>query len=188
MLRFIEEFQKYVVITGFKNVKINNVDRFLKRIDEERPLSVKIQVFDAKFVATWQHLYFAVLNALTAFKNRKNISRDLAMETLLYASAQRQIRKATETLGIKSDTTRIAVLIIGEKPKIVETTLPKISRLADSKEDESVLEMTNKKKVQIQKTFGISDEELGTIMKDEKLEDALINLVIERIALLSTER
>jgi len=50
-------------------------------------LEVEVQLFDASLVTTWEHLYFAALDSLTAFRNRENISRSLAMETMLYASA-----------------------------------------------------------------------------------------------------
>ena len=114
MLKYIEEFGKYAAITGFRNVKIRDTEEFLKKIRKRKGSNVEIQFFDAKFVVTWQHLYFAVLNALTAFKNKGNISKSIAMETMLSASTQRQIRKAMELLGIKSETSEIAVLIIGE--------------------------------------------------------------------------
>ncbi|MDH5793660.1 MAG: KEOPS complex subunit Cgi121, partial [Candidatus Bathyarchaeota archaeon] len=89
MLKYIEEFGKYAAITGFRNVQIKDTEEFLKKICKKKGSNVETQFFDAKYVATWQHLYFAVLNALTAFKNKGNISKSVTMETLLYASAQR---------------------------------------------------------------------------------------------------
>ncbi|MGQ9507440.1 MAG: KEOPS complex subunit Cgi121 [Candidatus Bathycorpusculaceae bacterium] len=188
MLKHLEEFEKYIIITGFKNVKIGNAEEFLKKINKEKPSNVEVQFFDAKFIATWQHLYFAALNALTAFKNKTNISKSLTIETLLYASAQRQIRKAMENLGIKRGTSEIAVLIIGEKPDMVKSALRMVSKHINAKEDESVLEMSKGKNELIKKTFGILELELKTAMKKDDLENALINLVIERMALLATQR
>jgi len=187
LLKYIKEFEEYVEITGFKNVRIKDVEEFLNTIRKEKRPNVEIQFFDAEFVATWQHLYFAVLNALTAFKNKKNISKSLAMETLLYASAQRQIRKAMELLGIKPNIQKIALLIIGEKPEIVKTALSTVSTNIDAQNEEAVLELSEEKKKMIQKTFQISDLELKTTMKKNDLEKALINLVIERMALLATQ-
>lgn len=188
MLKHIEEFGKYAAITGFRNVKIKDTKEFLKKIHKEKPSNVETQFFDAKFVASWQHLYFAVLNALTAFKNKGNISKSVTMETLLYASAQRQIRKAMELLGIKSETSEIAVLIIGQNPETVKSALPIISASVNVQHDDTVLELSEEKRRIIQKAFGISDLELKTVMKKDGLEEALTNLVIERMALLATRR
>jgi tRNA threonylcarbamoyladenosine modification (KEOPS) complex Cgi121 subunit len=133
-------------------------------------------------------LYFAALNALTVLRNKENISRSLAMEIMLYASAQHQIRRATEIIGIDPKTAEVAVLIIGEGPRIVETALVKIAEGINGKEDEAVLELTKEKTLKIKKTFEISETELRTASRRLGPEQALTELVIERMALLSTER
>jgi len=112
----------------------------------------------------------------------------LAVETVLYASAQRQIQKATRIIGIKSDTPRIAVLIIGDEKNAVKATLSMISRALKAKHDEAVLEISKEKATLIQKVFGISDLELETVMKEGKIENALSDLVIECMALLATQK
>jgi KEOPS complex subunit Cgi121 len=188
LLKYIEEFSKYVEITGFRNVKIKDVKEFLKNVQSDKVSNVETQFFDAKFVASWEHLYFAVLNALTAFKNKGNISKSLAMETVVYASAQRQIRKAMELLGVKSETSEIALLIIGENSEVVKSALATISASIDVQSDDAVLELSEEKRRIIQKAFGISDLELKTVMEKDDLEKALSNLVIEQMALLSTQR
>jgi KEOPS complex subunit Cgi121 len=149
---------------------------------------VETQFFDAKFVASWEHLYFALLNALTAFKNKENISKSIAMETMLYASAQRQILKAMELLGIKPETSEIALLVIGQNPETVKSALPMVSASVNVQHDDTVLELSEEKRRIIQKAFGISDLELKTMMKKDGLEKALTNLVIEQMALLTTQR
>jgi len=188
LLKHVEEFGKYATITGFRNVKIKDLEEFLTKIRKKKGSNVETQFFDAKYVATWQHLYFAVLNALTAFKNNRNISKSLAIETMLYASTQRQIRKAMERLGIKPETSEIAVLIIGENSETVKSTLSMISANAMAQHDDTVLELSEEKKRIIQKAFGISDSELKTVVKKDGLEEALTDLVIERMALLATQR
>lgn len=188
MLKYIEEFRKYVAIAGFGNVKIKDVEEFFNMVRREKPSNVEIQFFDARFVATWQHLYFAALNALTAFKNKRNISKSLAMETMLYASAQHQIRKATEILGVKPTTSEMAVLAIGEEPEAVESALQTVSKYVNAQQNFTVLELSEKKITLIQKTFEISNLELEAVMGKGGLEKALVNLVTERMALLATQR
>lgn len=186
MLKYIEEFKKYVLIAGLKNVEIENPENFLKKINEEKMPSVEVQFFDANRIATWQHLYFAVLNALTAFKNERNISKSMAMEMLLYASAQRQIKRALENLGIKPKTSNAALVIFGDRDMTVKSTLKLILQKAKAKRDDTVLEVTNEKIGEIRKVFGISDLELETIMKKDNLKMALVDIVLERMALLTT--
>ena len=187
MLKYIEETGKYVEITGFRNVKIKDAEEFVKAARKEMPQSTWIQFFDAKLVATWQHLYFAVLNALLAFKNERNISKSVAMEAMLYASAQRQIRKAIQLIGVKCDSANVAVMIIGESPNSVKTLLSAVSKRIGEKSDETVLDILKEKVQGIREAFGITETELETVMEKTNGKQALVNLVIERIALLSTQ-
>jgi len=188
VLKQIPEFRKYAEITGFRNVRMSNIEKFLKAISKEKPENVDIQFFDAKLIATWQHLYFAALNALTAFENEENISKTLPMETLLYASAQRQIRKATELIGIKPNSTDVAVLAIGERTEAVKGAVSRVSRRINGERDDSVLELSKEKENVIRKGFDVSKVELQTVAGKNNSEKALIDLVIERMALLVTQR
>jgi tRNA threonylcarbamoyladenosine modification (KEOPS) complex Cgi121 subunit len=188
LLVHIDEFRKYAIITGFKNIRIRNKEEFLKKIHKEKQSNVEIQFFDAKSVATWQHLYFALLNALTAFRNSENISKSLAMETMIYASAQRQIRKATELIGIGNGMSEIALLIVGDNSETLKSALSMISKNVNMKNEDATLELSEQKQKIIREKFGISDLELKTIMKKGYLNEALTNLVIERMALLTTQR
>ncbi len=188
MLRYIEELRKFVEISGFKNVEVDDVDDFLDKVNKKKLTGVEVQFFDARLVATWQHLYFAVLNAFTSFSNEQRISKSLTMEIMLYASAQRQIRKATEFIGIRPSSREIAVLILGEKSERIEATLSAISRCMGGEHDDSVLALTRAKAAMIQKAFKISEAELEAVMEPEGFEKALVDLVLERMALLSTQR
>lgn len=188
MLEYIEEFGRYLLITGFREVRIGNVEVFFKTIRNEKPADVEIQFFDAQLVATWQHLYFAVLNALTAFKNEENISRDLAMEIMLYVSAQRQIRKAMKILGIKPYSSNIAMTAVADRPNSTGAVLSKACKNLRVKPNETVIELTRSKEEAIRKAFDISEPELESVRKGDDYETALVDLVIERMALLSTRR
>jgi tRNA threonylcarbamoyladenosine modification (KEOPS) complex Cgi121 subunit len=188
LLVHIDEFRKYALITGFKNIRIRNKEEFLKKIHKEKQSNVEIQFFDAKSVATWQHLYFALLNALTAFRNSENISKSLAMETMIYASAQRQIRKATELIGIGNGMSEIVLLIVGDDSETLKLALSMISKNVNLKNDDAILELSEEKQKIVREKFGISDLELETIMKKGDMKEALTNLVIERMALLATQR
>ena len=186
MLKYIEEASKYVELTGFRNVSVKDVENFVKAAREATLQKASIQFFDADLVATWQHLYFAVLNAFLAFRNERTISKTVAMEVVLYASAQRQIRKALQLIGVKSVSTNVAAVIIGANPDSIRAALSAVSKRVGAEPDETVLELTRGKTLNIRKAFGISDEELEVVTKKDTTQ-ALIDLVIERSALLSTQ-
>jgi hypothetical protein len=92
-----------------------------------------------------------------------------------------------EMMGVTSHTSEIATLIIGENTRDVESALEKISKLLNAGHDDTVLELSPEKENIVQKAFGISELELQTVRKKQDLGNALINLVIERMALLATQ-
>ncbi len=187
MLKYIEETGKYIEIAGFRNVGINDAEEFMKGARKGTPSSVWIQFFDAELVATWQHLYFAVLNALLAFRSERNISKSAAMEAMLYASAQRQIRKALQLMGVKRDSANVAVVITGESPASAEALLSAVSKRVGVERDDSVLEVSREKARRIRGAFGITEKELESVTEKDDGVKALIDLVIEKGALLSTQ-
>ena len=184
MLKYIEEAGKYVEVTGFRSVDVEDAEAFVKAARRELPESVWVQFFDAGLVATWQHLYFAVLNALLAFKNERNISKTAAMETMLYASAQRQIRKALDFMGVKCEVDDVAVVVVGESAETVEELVTAVSKRVCKEPDDAVLDVSQEKARRIREAFGITGVELEAVL--EKNDDALVDLVVERVALLST--
>jgi 23S rRNA pseudoU1915 N3-methylase RlmH len=81
----------------------------------------------------------------------------------------------------------VAVVIIGENPNPVKVCLSAISKRLGKEPDETVLELTKEKTQSIRKAFGINAKELEAVMEKNNVEQALVNLVIERTALLSTQ-
>ena len=188
MIKYIDEFGLCLAITAYKNVKIENVEEFIQNIRKETG-NVTVQFFDARFVAGYEHLYFAVLNALTAFKNGLSISKNLAIEILLYAAAERQIRNAVQLLGVREDTAKVAVVVLAESKDEVVKALDKVSSIIQAEEDESILEIDDEKFETIRKLFNVSDLELEAKLERKGLEkEALKDLIIERVALLVTRR
>jgi tRNA threonylcarbamoyladenosine modification (KEOPS) complex Cgi121 subunit len=186
LLKHIKETGKYVEITGFRNVRVGDAEEFVKSVREEKQQRVWVQFFDAELVATWQHLHFAVLNALLVFKNERNVSKSVVMEVMLYASAQHQIKKAIDFMGVKYDSANVAAVIIGESPNTVKAVLSAVSKRIGAEPDETVLELSRKKAQRIREAFGITEKELEAVMEKCNADQALVKLVIERMALLST--
>jgi KEOPS complex subunit Cgi121 len=177
----------YIAIAGFKNVKIKDVTGFLERVRREVGEG-QVQFFDAKRIAGKQHLYFAALNALKAFENKSNISSSLAVEALLYASAQRQIRKAVDMLGVKQGSSEVAVLLIAKNKQETHDCLKIVSGLMPGEREDAVMELSDEKIGDIRRLFGISNLEIEAKLRRKGLEkEALADLVIEHVALLATQ-
>jgi KEOPS complex subunit Cgi121 len=177
---------KRIAILGFSNVQIPDTNMFLENFRKQHK-NAPIQFFDANHIASNQHLYFAAVNALDAFEKKANISNNLAVEALLYASAQRQITKAVELLGLKQDSTELAALVLTDDPKKTEEYMELVTRIVPGTRDDDVLELTEQKMVVIKELFEISETEFEAKLENKGLEkQALVDLIIERMALLGT--
>jgi tRNA threonylcarbamoyladenosine modification (KEOPS) complex Cgi121 subunit len=187
VLKTITQFRKHVIITGFRDVKIVDVNEFLIKIKKKTSPDTTVQFFDAEHVAGWEHLYYAVFNALLSMKQKRAISKGLGMEILLYASAQHQIKRATGIMGIKAKGSDIGVIIVSDKALFANQALSAISEQAKAQPDESVLELQDNKTEMIRKTFGITDEELNATETGRPPQQVVTDLIIERMALLSTK-
>ncbi len=185
---WLTDFDKHLAIAGFRGVKLPDVNKFFSNI-KDKAESRSVQFFDASLVAGSEHLRFAALNALNAFKGNINISSSLAMETLLYASAQRQIKEAVKLMGIKPNTDRVAVLILADTQQQVSEALKIVSQLLGGRQDDSVVDLTDEKTAGLCRFFKISNLELKAKAEGEGgKKQALTDLVIEHMALLVTMR
>lgn len=185
MTKKVELFGRHVIITGFRDAQIGDVEVFLREVQQKIKKS-EVQFLDANLVAGWEHLYFSTLNALRAFDTGLNISKSSTIEVLLYASGQHQIRRAFEMLGVKSGASDIALLIISKTETDAEEALKTVSNLLKGNICDEVLELTEKKAEAIKGLFNISNLEVEAATRAEDPKRSLINLVIERVALLAT--
>lgn len=187
MQRRLEEYGKIVEITGFRNIRIKDGKSLSQALSGMLPRDCEVQFFDAALVATWEHLYFAVLNAVMNLKSTRGISKSIAVESVLYASAQRQIQKAIDFIGLKPDSENAAVVVICENAESLKAGLGAASKLVGAEPDDSVLKLSNAKVERIRKEFNITNAELlAAKARGVNCEQAIVDLVVERVALLST--
>jgi len=175
---------QYIIIEGFRNAKVSGINALFDLVKKETK-DCRIQFFDAKMIAGFDHLYFAVLNALKAFQTGINISKNLAVETLLYASGQHQISKAIELLGIKPESSQIIVLVVADTRRRAVEALNIVSELLRGEKCDEIIELTEKKVEAIKTAFEISPLEIEATLADSE-EEALTRILIERAALLAT--
>jgi len=92
-------------------------------------------------------------------------------------------------MGITPETSEMAVLIIGKHQKTVGATLKTVQKILSAKHDDSVLEIRPEKTAKIKQFFNISTEEFSAKLEKKGLEnEALVDLVIEHVALLAIQR
>jgi KEOPS complex subunit Cgi121 len=185
----LEEVRRQSLIAGFSNVKISNPDAFLREV-KLKVKGVKFQLFDADKISGRKHLEFAALNALWAFRNGYNYSKSLPVEVLLFASTQRQIKKAIELLGVTSRTVNLALIIVSGNRGNFDAAVKMIEEISKGKRDDSIIEVNSKAKIRnLMKIYGISSKELRALKAGAIKEEAVLtNLIIEKMALLTVQR
>jgi KEOPS complex subunit Cgi121 len=105
---------------------------------------------DADLVCGRDHLESAVEHARRAFERHTNVSSTLTMEAMLYASGERQIARATEKMGLKQGTERVALILFGADEDEALATL----RL---RRDDRVLGASREKALR----FGVGEVEMA---------------------------
>jgi tRNA threonylcarbamoyladenosine modification (KEOPS) complex Cgi121 subunit len=186
MLHFFEDFNFYAEITGFKKICFERADDYLKNSRKAESQKGWIQFFNPALIAAPEHLYIAILNALCAFKNRTNISKNLAVEVMLYAASQHQIQKAIKTIGLNVGTSEAAVVIIGETVEQVKAVLSDLSVSLQAELCDDVLNLTPEKSALIKQVFNITPPMVEVVARGRGDDLALVDLVIEKAALLAT--
>jgi tRNA threonylcarbamoyladenosine modification (KEOPS) complex Cgi121 subunit len=151
-------------------------------------LGNNIQFFDGGHIAGKEHLEIAAINASHALKSGINISRSLAMETLLYASAQRQIDAAIAKIGVSGDSEIVGFVAFSETEHDARVLGDMIARAVRAELNEGLLdEWSEKKALNITRLYSISPTELEAIkMPGQEAQSAIKKAVVERVALLST--
>ncbi|MGI6472350.1 MAG: KEOPS complex subunit Cgi121 [Candidatus Methanomethylophilaceae archaeon] len=82
-------------------------------MDHFETVGAEAILFDPDYICGKDHLLSAYIHAERAMERGTNRSRDLVSETILYASADRQIGRAIKKMSPKKDSDRFVVLIIG---------------------------------------------------------------------------
>ena len=125
-----------------------------------------VLAMDADMVCGRAHLESAVSHAIRAFKQGGNACNNIAMETLLFASGERQISKAQQKMGLKEGTSNIALISF-------RGGVDDAMRALHLEPDDSALDCSKEKAIR----FGIEAREIGTA-GPERAQD----LVLERVA------
>ncbi len=155
-------------IIGLKG-EINSVSETLSQVNSIKKDSEIIQLLNADAIAGRRHIEHGVNQAFLAFERGENLANDLSVEICLRCSAQRQISKAFDLLGLKEGPMNLCAILID-----CEDYTSQMSLLFDL--DESVLTPD----VDILKEiYGISDDELEIMDVEDILIDRISKLIVD---------
>ena len=187
MILDLSEDGKLVFVSAFKAPPRMDPSAILKELRIATP-SIEIQFFDGMHIAGKEHLEIAAVNAVHAFKTGTNISRNVAMETLLYASAQRQIDVAIVRVGVTPNSQTVGLVAFCDTKDDAEKLNNRIIQFLRIEMNESLLDDWSEEKASaIMKLYAIEATELEAIrMPGQQTWEAIRKAVIERVALLST--
>ncbi len=160
---------KYVVLGAMGMV--DDTERFIQYIQGLE--NGQGLLLNADMICGKDHLVSATNHAIRAFERGMNCSSSLPMETLLYASGERQISKALKKMNIKVGSERLALVLFD-----VVDVEPILKDLRLSRDDD-VLDASIEKALR----FGISNEEMKAVP-----EDMIEDLVLERVAFVGLQK
>ena len=154
--------------------EIPTIEEFLLRLNDiASSHGITVQAIDAGKTAGEEHIIAAVEKAVRATARSYNISNDLGMEIMLYASGNRQIKRAL-AMGVKTGRNDVVIIAVGENiPNAAKSELASLVVAAD------VMKYRHEKRDTIVSFFGITESEIATVG-----EAKIPKLVIERVALM----
>lgn len=117
------------------------------------------------------------------------LSRSLDVEILVFASAQRQIGKAIDALGVYDGLDEIAAVVIGLDEGSVEKVIHDIAKRI-GKEIIPSFPIMEERIARIKNHYEISDKEINTVSDTDSLESKMLALsrcLVSRVSLVAFE-
>ena len=163
-----------IKIVGAKG-NIKDVDVFLKQVmDFSQDQGIIIQVFDADVIFGKKHLISAFEHAARAFERKTNSTNSLAMEILLYASGERQLKLAIPKVGVKNGQRNIAFVFVKDTKISEDSWIDELLKKSSLSRDDTVLEGC----IDTLRRFGLNERQIKTVTK-AKYGD----LILEKVAM-----
>jgi len=162
-----------ITVVGARGT-IKDVDSFLQEMNRfSQDNNMVIQAFNADVIYGKNHLISAVDHAVRAMERKTNTTNSLAMEILLYAAGERQLKLAIPKMGVKKGDANIAFAVVDNK-KRDEKSIDELLKELSLERDDNVLEGNE----DTLKSFGLNDQTIKTVTKDK-----YGDLILEKIAM-----
>lgn len=179
----------HVAVGEITNANLLKKEELISLTSEQIEGIIAVQLLDSTLVAGEVHLLSAAQNALNAWKGDYAISRNLAVEILLYASGQHQIGVALEKLGVNDEATSVAAVVLGTDESNLKSHVDYIVDKIGSVSQQPFVP-TEERIQLIMMHFGINDTELTTLSSSDSIEAryrALSGCVISRVSMVALE-
>lgn len=158
-----------IKILGFTG-SIDSVGETLDKIDSIRKDGEIIQLLNADSIVSKNHIIHGVNQAILAFDRGENLAKDLSVEVVLRCSAQRQISKAFNILGLKEGNINLCAVLINCDNDYTDE-LSELFALDD--------EVFNPNDDYLRKVYKISDGELENMSLEEVIIDRITKLAVD---------
>ncbi len=152
-----------VGMSEFKNSAHLNRKALLTLASPKADSILAIQFFDSSMTVDELHLLSAVQNAVNAWKGGYMKSRGLDVEMIVYASAQHQIGRALELMGVTDETEAVIAVVLGEQLDSVKDCMRTLG-LAIGKEITPAFRKTLDRIKALMKVFNISESEVALFL------------------------
>ncbi len=164
-------------------------DALVKLASEKDEGIYAIQFLDSSLIVSIGHLLSAAQNAVNAWKGDYMLTRGLDAEILVYASAQRQISRAIENLGIRDGLQSIALVVVGGSKKDVRNVITKmITKVGE--EAKTAFVPDRERLERIMHHYGVNEKEVKALTDSDEIEiwaEALSRCVVSRVSLVALD-
>jgi tRNA threonylcarbamoyladenosine modification (KEOPS) complex Cgi121 subunit len=179
----------YVGVSEIHNSNSLNQDDLLELAKTLTRPTMSVQLMNGDLVVDETHLLSAAQNALNAQFGNYMHSRSLDVEIIVYASAQKQIGRALEDLGVFDGVEHVAVVAIGKDMGAVKQTINEIVKRIGTMSARP-FGATKDRFERILKHFQIEMDEVRTLTDSDdvvKLQKALSRCVVSRVSLVAID-
>lgn len=157
-----------IQILGFK-ANIVSVGDALYMIDSIKKDGEIIQLLNADSIVSKNHIMHGVNQAFLAFDRGENLAKDISVEIVLRCSAQRQISKAFNMLGLKEGEMNLCALLINSNDYSHE-----LDSIFTRDDDVLAPDFDN-----LIKVYNISDVELQNMSVEDIIIDRITKLTVD---------
>ena len=155
-------------IMGF-TATIESVNDTLGQVNEIKTDGEIIQLLNADAIVSKNHIVHGVNQAFLAFERGENLAKDISVEIVLRCSAQRQISKAFNILGLKEGKMNLVAVLIN-----CDDYSSELSSIFTP--DDGVLVPDSEK---LMKIYKISDVEAENMSLEDIIIDRITKLTVD---------
>jgi len=183
----LDSKDKVVGIAELRNSNNLNQKELIQIATSISNKTLTVQLLNAQLIANEFHLLSAAQNAIKAQQGNYMISRGLDVEIIVFASAQRQIGRALDELGVYDGLDELALVVIGSDPTSVERSVKELTE-AIGTEIIPPFAATEEHIERVKQHFQISDKEINTLSDSETPQSklgALSRCIVSRVSLVA---